>query len=684
MDGVLKRVRELDLHDQRDLLVALVVGHPPEVQQALLLPTVTAASSYVKWHLVSSISSQDTPDLLRLLPPELQIAVLQCVDGPSLLRASQVSREWNRIVKNHHSIWLRKCKELGVNVEKVSNDANWHEVYVTSLRQQLSLKNGTAFSERFMQLQNCKKAVKAVDYQNGFLCTVSEEDYVNIWQLELNIPVLTFPVERAVSCIKFRSNSLLICGHFVGILTAWDVSMMSRLSCVVYNAAGDNPGDHALLRCKFKMHAGPVFSSDFSEDLDLLVSGGADECIKLWGLSTGLLIKSLPNQDHWILRVILLPDLFYSSHHVVIYMTRDNVNKISWPANNNRNFNNDLNSVENISNDNNDLNSDCVMDKLGKVDEILLNSHICLNEGNNNFFTPGLQYSSKFVGLIKQDIDEKHANLCVYDIDTFKLSYNIILKFKVKKLLALGNRYALLLTVGNVLYSSTLVVVDVVTGETAGTHAVPHSKMTTPDGAQLVVGDVEWLDGLGMHLPGPSVMSVSAEPNSEKSDCSKSSPSCSYTATETQNLNRPSSIVYSDVCYRTYTQKGSPESGVQKYSTYHAGVEGNVWDCQDSSSPSPVGATGGDWCLGYAQSEPQYSNNNRPVTVSSNDVPLQVTGLQSHGINMTFSSTKERHISVKLERPGHLVLAAGVQSEPGRLFTLWWSQSTLASKCKEE
>lgn len=56
-------------------------------------------------------------------------------------------------------------------MSKVPEFTEWHKVYVTSLRQQASLKYGTAFTERFMQLQNCKKAVKAVDYQDGFLCT---------------------------------------------------------------------------------------------------------------------------------------------------------------------------------------------------------------------------------------------------------------------------------------------------------------------------------------------------------------------------------------------------------------------------------------------------------------------------------------------------------------------------------
>lgn len=75
------------------------------------------------------------------------------------------------IIKNHDELWVKQCCRLGVNMSKVPGWIEWHKVYITSLRQQASLRNGTAFTERFMQLQNCKKAVKAVDYQDGFLCT---------------------------------------------------------------------------------------------------------------------------------------------------------------------------------------------------------------------------------------------------------------------------------------------------------------------------------------------------------------------------------------------------------------------------------------------------------------------------------------------------------------------------------
>ncbi|XP_069999724.1 F-box/WD repeat-containing protein 2 [Penaeus vannamei] len=575
MDKLISELVHLEVAEQQKVLSALVTPLSPEKQLSLLLPAVSRASGYVKWRLAVTLAWQDTPDLLELLPAELQVMVLQYLDGPSLLTACQVCQGWNRVLMNHGQLWLKKCQQLGVNMDLLSQGTNWHEVYVSSLRQLTSLKNGTAFVERFMQLQNCNKAVKAVDYQDGYLCTVSEEDYVNIWQLDLNIPILTFPVERAVSYIKFRPKQLLVCGHFVGILTSWDLSAMDKQSSVVYSGVNNHSSEYQLLRCKFKMHAGPVFCCDFSNELDLLISGGADDCINLWCLSSGLKVKSLPHQEHWVLRVILMPVITHSQQHCVISMTRDCVNKLTW----------DAHCSESSGT------ADVGSRKMGSIDQIQSKMCVRLNEGNHNFFTPGLHCSQKYIGLIKQDIDEKHACLCVYDIENFDLKYNITLNFKVKKLLALGNRYALLLTVGCVLYSSTLMVVDIVTGESIGSHTIPHSKMTTPDGAQLMVGDVEWLDGL----------------------------------------------------------------------------RGQV--CPSSATPAVKEDEGGE---GRAAEE-QYGVRE----------DLGNLGLDARIQQLNISSAPEKS-SLTLERPSRLVLAAGVQSEPGSLFTLWWSYSRATTKCKKE
>ncbi|XP_045125810.1 F-box/WD repeat-containing protein 2-like [Portunus trituberculatus] len=657
MEKVRQQVEALGLQEQQQLIVDLITTSAPEVQLSLLVPSVTAAASYVKWRLVTNLQGQDTPDLLVLLPPELQLEVLLYLDGPSLLHASQVSKAWHSIIMNINEVWLKQCRRLGVNMSKVPGWADWHKVYITSLRQQVSLKNGTAFSERFMQLQNCKKAVKAVDYQDGFLCTVSEEDYINIWQLDMNIPVMTFPVERAVSCIKFHPNSLLLCGHFVGTLTSWDLSSMNQSRCTVWEHSSTR--DHDNFKNRFKMHAGPVFSCDFSEELDLLVSGGADECLRLWCLSAGKQIKSLSNQDHWVLRVILIPDLSLTTKHDIVYMTRENVKKVSWPSN---------------------VKQDCEYDvpekgvgssasssrPYGMIEKISDNFKISLNEGHTNFFTPGLQFSSKYIGIIKQDAEEKHANLCVFDIETFKLEHNISLNIKVKKLLALGNRYALLLTMGSVLYSSTLVIIDIVTTKIIGTRSIPHSKMTTPDGAQLVVGDVEWLNGLGVHLPGHS-RSLSTAVQAENSNC----------ATRTGAGKK-----YASQSYRIETSVSSMNT-VPHGNTQCLNVEHNAVSCPKRKHKSDECCSepcGGETAMDHTSLDASCCAHSD--TQIDSDVALHAECAGDQCLMM--DTSPEVKACQALEQPSFLVLAAGVLNEPGRLFTLWWAQSRHTHKCKKE
>ena len=49
-----------------------------------------------------------------------------------------------------------------------------------------------------------------------------------------------------------------------------------------------------------------VFSIDYSDKLDLLVSGSADTTVKLWCLSEGVLLNTLPGHSDWVTQVCLI------------------------------------------------------------------------------------------------------------------------------------------------------------------------------------------------------------------------------------------------------------------------------------------------------------------------------------------------------------------------------------------
>ncbi|KAK3851848.1 hypothetical protein Pcinc_041528 [Petrolisthes cinctipes] len=733
MEELVEEVQRLDVDKQRWLLVELLSSHQPDTQLSLLTPVLSAAPGYVKWRVTCLLNTHIMPDLVSLLPPELQLAVLSYVDGISLLNACRVSHNWCSLIGSHQQLWSDKCRHLGINLSPAPpwpshfHPLDWQRVYVGVVRQSAALKCGRAFSQRWMHLHNCTTPIKAVDYKEGYLCTVSEADQVTIWHLGLNVAVLTFSCQRTVSCLCLHPASLLLCGHFTGMLTSWDLSAMPRPS---QSSGNHKPppypsppqAEPGALVNKFKMHAGPVFSCDFSEELDVMVSGGADECLKLWSLSSGLVLHSLAFRDHWVLRVKLLPASTsstlpdQSAKHRVIYMTRQRVSKLSWPAvckqncvkrkctmcegktarckqngvqaesgsfeecfsfvsensgatssnssihrggvtqentlckscdscasgkvtiegsvgdstSESRNINNS--SVNTASSE-----ADSQVKRHGILDKISEDGSIDLNYSDHGIFTPGLQLSSKHIALVQQDLDEKSAKLFLFDINTLAPIRTLALWFKVKKLLALGNRYALLLTPGSMLYSSTLTVLDVVTGEEAGSSTVPHSKMTTPDGAQIVVGETGWLDGLGPHLPQPPLaLAPSFKHRSRGCTSCKS--------------NQPGDC---DSSAAAYNMSSFSRDGRACISACVGTCEGGCLPCT-SNSHSPVHTSVDVFCGQHQKCASQGGTNSIPLT------------------------------NLKLGSGGHLVLAAGVQTEPGRLFTLWWAEAGMEEKHKKE
>ena len=86
---------------------------------------------------------------------------------------------------------------------------------------------------------------------------------------------------------------------------------------------------------KFRLHTAPVLALDLSRDQDLLVSGSADCSTKLWSLSSGQLLRTLANQSHWVLSLILKPAPCHrvprlAGRHLLLTMTRDDIQLWSW------------------------------------------------------------------------------------------------------------------------------------------------------------------------------------------------------------------------------------------------------------------------------------------------------------------------------------------------------------------
>merc|ERR1719348_520197 len=117
------------------------------------------------------------------------------------------------------------------------------------------------------------------------------------------------------------------------------------------------------------------------------------------------------------------------------------------------------------------------------------------------FFTPGLHFDGQNISFIRQMpmFDTQvvgDADIVILSADTGKVVHNVHVNQKIRKLLAIGKRYAVLLLPFVDHKYKNLAVVDLEKREIVGGCTVPHSRASTPDFSQVSLGDPGWLDGL--------------------------------------------------------------------------------------------------------------------------------------------------------------------------------------------
>lgn len=73
---------------------------------------------------------------------------------------------------------------------------------------------------------------------------------------------------------------------------------MARIVCV--RACEQNLSVHCVLDVSFVCS---VFSVDYNDELDVLVSGSADFMVKVWALSAGVCLNTLTGHTEWVTKV---------------------------------------------------------------------------------------------------------------------------------------------------------------------------------------------------------------------------------------------------------------------------------------------------------------------------------------------------------------------------------------------
>jgi F-box/WD-40 domain protein 2 len=457
-------------------------------QTVTLNQLIACCGSEQLWHLQQKLPDFLYRDFVSLLPPELTEKILSYLPPASLLSCCKVSRLWRDRVNCMQQLWLVQARRVGCNTSLLETQPaaletqDWKHSCVEALRLRNLLDCGKAWNqEGLVNLVRPPGRFSALNHHLGHIAggtadssphtqdTESSESVV-IWSVLASRVTVSFPVSGSVSCIKLHYPSLVVCGHFDGTLSSHCVSGEDR---------GQPPG--SLLH-KFRMHTAPVLALDLAISEDLLVSGSADCSTKLWQLSTGQLLRTLSNQSHWVLSVILCPLTRhqvprFSGRHLLLTMTRDDIQLWTW--------------VDPLSPASPHLAQPDLYIPLKSVTEAI----------QSFFFTPGLHFDGSKISFIRQMpmFDTQtigDADIVILDANTGKVVHNVHVNQKIRKLLAIGSRYAVLLLPFVDNKYKNLAVVDLVRREIVGGATVPHSRASTPDFSQVSLGDAGWLDGL--------------------------------------------------------------------------------------------------------------------------------------------------------------------------------------------
>ncbi|GLG95355.1 F-box/WD repeat-containing protein 2, partial [Gryllus bimaculatus] len=309
----------------------------------------------------------------------------------------------------------------------------------------------------------------------------SRADYqVGIWHAKDFELLVVFQVPYRISCVHVYKSCLLAVGHNNGCLTTWSLSLTD--------------GCTGLFRHEYRSHTGVVMSVNVNCDIDLMISGATDFTAKLWSISSGSLLKTLVPHSHWVVQVTLLPTLEndnsktqFSGVHSLLTMTRDHVRIYSW----------------NVHSEGKEKYGDVsTIDK--SVIELPLNSV-------HKFFTPGCHVVDGNAVYVKQTlIKDEHgdAEIVFQNLVTQKVSRRVQLKQKVRKLLAVGEKFALLLLPHSHYSKLNLLIIELSTGNVIGGCHLPHSSSSTPDLSQVTLGEVDWLKDLSMHKPDDIVIAL--------------------------------------------------------------------------------------------------------------------------------------------------------------------------------
>ncbi|KAK7408408.1 hypothetical protein QQX98_009448 [Neonectria punicea] len=265
-------------------------------------------------------------DFISKLPTELAIHVLACLDGTTLAKASEVSRNWHKVIANQH-IWRESClREMtttyatsgpvvpntGLGIPPVSPSNDWKEIY--RVKQEL-IHRWKAGKARPVYLNGHSDSIYCLQFDEYKIITGSRDKTIRVWdmttlecRLVIGPPEVISeagmlvddegnPVHYAAGSDNERSATSMPTlvsfptHHKASILCLqYDdeilVTGSSDSSCIVYDVrAGYRP-----IR-RLRHHTSPVLDLAFDEKH--IVTCSKDTTICVWDRETGALLRQL-------------------------------------------------------------------------------------------------------------------------------------------------------------------------------------------------------------------------------------------------------------------------------------------------------------------------------------------------------------------------------------------------------
>ena len=423
-------------------------------------------------------------DFVGFLPPELACKVLDLLDAPTLLRCCQVSTRWLQRMRTNHLLWVRLARSQGARIPESPGrleDADaMRALVVRSLRQRRSLRSGAAFRMRKILEENPNFTV--TDCCGDLLAAANVHDahagngVVALYDLAADREILRLrqSPEFGFPCaIKLFSRQFACVGYVSG-----------RVACyrLRWNRADGVPAPSpAEPELMLPTPQGSIYCVGGCTTSNVLICGSSDCRAYIWDLEA-------PNKKQFLAAVQNPPDEAVVSANVgesaIVTMSKCFIRVYRYDG---------------------DEKSGIASAAKSPPWRKIRTSHEAAGQpagGVDAFFTPGVHLRGGSVTFVRQRLLFEAATVGNADIVTVDCASGdevstTHVNQKIRKLLAVGRRFALALLPFFDASHKNLIVVDLHEKRVVGGCTVPHSKSTTPDISQIALGDLAWLDGLG-------------------------------------------------------------------------------------------------------------------------------------------------------------------------------------------